>query len=493
MALAPSVRIGGARLVGPLLSVAVAACVALAFQVAPLAAVGLAGALCVFACALRWPDLAIYAVVFLLYSNLPAVSTLHGVPMALAALFPGLLLVPLARDVLVRREALVVRPTALLLLVLLVVQALGAGLSRDPPTSFGAVVTFAVEGVALYLLVTNALRTRETLRGAAWALVGAGVLMSVVPIFQQVTGTFDRDYGGLAQVDGGQGFETEGDEGPRQARLAGPIGETNRYAQVMLVLFPLALERAFRARSRVLRLIALASAGSIALGFALAFSRGGAVGMLCLLVAMVCLRVVEVRKLVYVGAGLALVLALLPQYWARIGTLGASAQAMEADGGGSTADGAVRRRLTEMLAAVRVFLDHPLIGVGPGLFKEYSVAYGKEDALRRIESGRRAHSLYLEFAAENGVLGLSLFLGAIACTLSELAAARRALLARGGDAELVGQTTACLLALVAYLSTGVFLHLSYMRYFYFVLALGGAVAHVAARAAAGPAPAGARA
>src|SRR5262249_7350273 len=146
-------------------------------------------------------------------------------PAVVAGLFPGLLLISLARDLLARREPLVLRPTALLLALLLLVQALSAALSRDPATSFASVATFVVEGVALYALVTNALRSPNVLRGSMWALVAAGVLMSIVPIFQQATGTFDRDYGGLAQVDHGQGFETEGGEGgPRQARLAGPIG-----------------------------------------------------------------------------------------------------------------------------------------------------------------------------------------------------------------------------------------------------------------------------
>jgi O-antigen ligase len=387
----------------------------------------------------------------------------------------------------------VLLPTSFLLLLLLALQLLSAGFARDPLASFGSVATFAVEGVALYLLITNALRTLEDLRGAAWALVAAGVLMSVVPIFQQVTGNFASNYGGLGQVDAG-GFETgeASDEGveEHQSRLAGPIGETNRYAQVMLVLVPLALERLTRARKGWLRLVTLGSAFSIAVGFALAFSRGGAVGMLCLLGAMLALRLIDVRKVLGLAAGLALVLLVVPQYWTRIATLGTSVQVLDAGDDAPAADGAVRRRVTEMLAALHVFFDHPLIGVGPGQFKQYSVDYGKDDALRRIDSGRRAHSLYLEFAAENGAIGLTLLLGAIASTLADLAAARRALLARGGASELVGLTTACVLALVAYLSTGVFLHLSYMRYFYLVLALGGAVAHVALRAArAAPEPA----
>src|SRR6185436_4587601 len=123
----------------------------------------------------------------------------------------------------------------------------------------------------LYLLVTNVLRTREALRGATWALLAAGVLMSIVPLFQQFTGTFSSNYGGLAQVDSG-GVDTgeEADEcetEERQPRLAGPIGEKNRYAQVMLVLVPLGLSFVFGARRASTRFLALAATASITLGF----------------------------------------------------------------------------------------------------------------------------------------------------------------------------------------------------------------------------------
>ena len=474
-------------------AVALAGLVAQAFLIAPLAGFALAGGMAVLGAALRWPEIATWAVLFLLYSNLPAVGVaFHGVPKVVAAAFPLLLAIPLARDFFGRRLPLVVRPTLALLVLLLGVQVLSAALSRDPERSFGEVATFAVEGLALYVLVTNAVRTSATLRGAIWALLAAGVLMSGVPILQQATGTFANDYGGLAQVDGA-GFRIDAaEEGAveRQARLAGPIGEKNRYAQVMLVLVPLGLSRLFGARSAGARAFAGLATASIALGFVLAFSRGGAVGLACLFAAMIALRQIDARKALLVAGGVALLLLAVPQYWKRLETLGTTVQVLDQESG-RAADGAVRRRVTEMMAAVRVFLDHPWIGVGPGMFKQYSEEYGNRDALRRIESGRRAHSLYLEIAAENGIAGLTLFLAAIAATLTELAAARRACLARG-ERELADLVTACFLALVAYLSTGVFLHLAYMRYFWLVLALGGAAALVGADAP-GPRPAPERA
>ncbi|NOT29272.1 MAG: O-antigen ligase family protein [Planctomycetes bacterium] len=462
-------------------TLALAALVAFACLRSPAIALVLGLGFCVLGAALRYPDVATHAVLFLLYSNLPAVGVgFHGVPKPVAAAFPLLLALPLLRDLFLRRQPLVLTPTFFLLVLILAQQAVSAAFSIDPGKSFGSALTFAVEGVALYLLITNVLRSKATVRIATWTLVAAGILMSGVPLFQQVTGTFDDNYGGLAQVDG-LGFRTgeaaeEGGTLERQARLAGPIGEKNRYAQVMLVLVPLALVLVFRAPAGPWKVVTLAAAASISLGFVLAFSRGGAIGAVCMLLVAMGLRLIDVRKTLFVAAGMGLMLMAMPQYWKRLETIGTSMAVFGDESEAAAADGATRRRVTEMLAAGRVFLDHPVIGVGPGLFKSYSEEYGNVDALRKIESGRRAHSLYLEFAAENGAIGLGLLLAALVLTIVGLAGARRLNLA--SDPEMADLATAYLLALVCYLSTGVFLHLSYMRYFYIVVALGGAVAHV---------------
>jgi O-antigen ligase len=470
-----------ARALVLLAALALAALVGLASLVSPALALVLGAGFCVLGVAVRYPDVATYAVLFLLYSNLPAVGVaFHGVPKVVGAAFPLLLALPLLRDLFLRREPLVLTPVFFLLVLIFALQLVGAAFSIDPPNSFETVFTFAVEGVALYLLITNVLRSKENVRIATWVLVAAGVLMSVVPLFQQVTHTFDNNYGGLAQVDG-LGFTTgeaaeEGGTLERQARLAGPIGEKNRYAQVMLVLVPLALSLAFRAPRGIWRVATLTATASIGLGFVLAFSRGGAIGAACMLLVAMGLRLIDARKALFVGLGAGLLLVAMPQYWTRLETIGTSVSALGDESQGASADGATRRRITEMLAAGRVFLDHPVIGVGPGMFKSYSAEYGNVGALRKIEGGRRAHSLYLEFAAENGVIGLGLLLAALALTFVGLMGARRANLAE--DSEMADLATAYLLALVSYLCTGVFLHLSYMRYFYIVLALGGAVAHV---------------
>ena len=442
----------------------------------PFLGLALAGCLGAVAAVLARPDFAVSAVIFLLYSNLPVVgATFHGVPKVLAAAFPLLLLVPLGRDLVVRRAPVVLTPTFALLLLWLAVQAAGAAFASYGDRALELTWTFALEGVLLYLLVVNVVRTPATLRGATTALIAAGVLMSAVPLFQQLTGTFASNYGGLAQIDDGVGF-TAGES--RQARLAGPIGEKNRFAQVLLVLLPLALGRCFSARGAWARSAAAGATLSITLGFALAFSRGGAIGLACLVVAMLALRAIDAKKALLLAGAVGLTLLAMPQYLQRLGTIGSSVQVLNEDTA-AAADGAVRRRLTVMHAALRMFLDHPLIGVGPGMFMTHSMEYGNQQGLRRLDTERRAHCLYLEVAAENGALGLGLLLAALGVTAHGLALSRRT----ARDPELRDLSTAYLLALVAYLATAMFLHLSYLRYFCLLLGLCDAAARVGLRAA----------
>ena len=77
-------------------------------------------------------------------------------------------------------------------------------------------------------------------------------------------------------------------------------------------------------------------------------------------------------------------------------------------------------------------------------------------------------------AAETGILGLTAFLGAVIATLIQLARARASALPSRPD--LAAMAAGFMLAIVAYLASGLFLHLSYARYFWLILALAGAAA-----------------
>ena len=64
-----------------------------------------------------------------------------------------------------------------------------------------AVGTYLTEGLILYLLVSNAVRSTRTLNRVVWILIIAGSLLGAISIYQELTHTYTNNYGGLAQVD----------------------------------------------------------------------------------------------------------------------------------------------------------------------------------------------------------------------------------------------------------------------------------------------------
>ena len=431
---------------------------------------------------LRWPEAATVVFIFGLYLNIPAVATnFYGVPALVAAGMVGLLLIPLGQR-LIDREPVVVAPVLPLLVVYLGVLLLSsaAALTRGLPAQFEGVELFVTEGIIVFVLVTNVVRTLPTLRHVVWALLVAGALMGALSVHQAVTQSYDSNYGGFAQVYGRALEENEDDEEDTQPRASGPVGEKNRYAQVMLVLLPLALLTLWNERRRWLKLAAGVSALLILTAVVLTFSRGAGVGLALLLLAMLALRHIKPLHFAAILLGLLLAVILVaPTYGERIGSL-SGVEGLLFEDSEADPDGAILGRTTSNLAALNVFLDYPLLGVGPGMYTpHYSRDYANDLGLRHFTTSRRAHNLYIETAAETGVVGLGAFLATIGTTLLLLWRVRRRWLHL--RPELASWATGFGLAIMAYLTTAIFLHLSYQRYFWLLIALANAAIWILSR------------
>lgn len=459
---------------------AIAACIAIGATTAdqPLAAVaGLVGLLLALAAMIR-PEVATLVVVFLLYSNAAVVVvTRFGMPLFLGAIVPMILVVPLAFELLIKRQKVVITPAFPWIVAYFLVQILGSLFARDVPGAFGELMNFVLEGLGLYLLVINVVRTPSAMRHAIWTLLAVGAFLGGLSVFQAATGTYSSDYFGFAQSDATNdlGITVSG----AIARLAGPIGEKNRYAQIMLMLVPLALFQGWSERRRLLRLAAYGVALLVSGAVILTFSRGAAIGFVLVIVLMTLLRYIKLYQLAAVALVIAALLVAVPQYADRLASLYAVVGAVTDSGSAITADNSVLSRATENLAALHVFSDHPIVGVGPGQFSSYYRQYADDIAISVKAEDRQAHSLYLSTAAETGVLGLICFGAILGITLWQLALARRRWLGRRTD--LTNMVTGLGLSVVTYLTTGIFLHLSFIRYFWLVMALAGAAALIALR------------
>lgn len=446
---------------------------ALAAVASPIVPIAVCGTAAVSYLIWRAVDWATYAAMFCLYTNIAVIAVkFHGAPAFVAGGALGLLIVPLVYFLVVRRMPLVVGPSFPWLIGMAAVQTLGVALADRPTQAWSELMTFLTEAVTLYVLVINAVRTTEILRGATWALCLSAVLMGGVPLIQQVTGDFDNQFGGLAQTPDEPGF-TAGTESV-QRRMAGPIGEKNRYGQFMLMLVPLALFRLRDEKHFALKIVAAGSLFFAGTGVFLSFSRsmilcaGGVIFLAAFL------RHVSRVKMSVAAVVVLAALLMTPQYRARLTTL-VNLRGLLTAGKHSSADGALKGRATEMGAAALVYLDHPVVGVGPGQFKYYSREYGERIGLRALAPNRQAHCLPLDVAAENGTLGLL-------CLLAIFRTQGSRLLRQTNDPslprDLRSLSAGSFYMLAVYFVTGLTLHFAFIRYFWLMIGIGDAALRI---------------
>ncbi|MFQ5426430.1 MAG: O-antigen ligase family protein [Gaiellales bacterium] len=461
----------------------------------PLAGLAVAGAFVLAVATLIRPEVATLLAVFLLWANVPAVAVNEqGIPRSIGIAIPLIMVVPLLYYI-VQGQRFVRTPVLWLLVALLIVQVLSSVFAREQQLAFEGVQTFVFEGLVIFVLASNVVRTPMTARRVIWALMLAGGLLGALSLFQTVTGTFDRPYGGFAQV-GAEFFRGLTDE----PRLTGPLGDSNYYAQILATLVPLGLLRVFGEPGVRLRLLAAALTGLMIVGIAFTLSRGAGLTLVAVLVLMVALRYVKATQAVAVVAAGLILLVAVPQYRDRVLTLGTVTNVTLPAGEQEVADVSLRGRLVESRAAGLAFTDNLLIGVGPRnfpvQFQRYAAQVGGS-VHQRVRFGanaggvpeREAHSLFLGVAADLGLAGLVTFTGALAVTLGMLARARRRAL-RARRPDLANLAAGFLLAVAAYVISGVFLTLAFERYLWLLLGLATATAVLVSRLSTGGAAAG---
>jgi hypothetical protein len=447
-----------------------------------------------------WPETGLLLAVGLVYLNVPViVFKYYGVSQFVATGVPLVLLLPALANHIARRRPFVIDYTFLLMLAFLAAILLSSFAAVDKDLSSEWIWVYLSEGLALYLLIVNVVRTTGTLHRLVAVLVFAGALLGALSIYQEVTGSYEQTFGEFAQ----RNFDRETEDAstwdayqsPYERNLVrlvhramGPLGDPNRYAQIMLVLLPLAWWQTRHVRRQPWKAAAAACTVLILGGVLLTYSRGAFIAIALLLPLALAMRFLRWRDLLWIGGGVVIVgLAVAPGYLKRMDTL-RGIEGLYSPGAGLEPDAVQRGRATEMLAAAGVFFDHPLVGVGPGQYSAiYSVDYmNRGDFMRRIKVERRAHSLYLELAAESGMVGLAIFLSIAGLLVVRLAnAARRLRRAQGvllkTAAARADLALAFVMALAGYFASALFLHFSYQRYYWLLVALAGAAVHVLQR------------
>jgi hypothetical protein len=422
-----------------------------------------------------FPALAVAVLVGVTYANLPAVAAeTYGVTVVGEILVPAMLGI-VALRCLARGELARDLPKLALLFAAYVASiAVSAFYAHDVPHMVAELVT-TVKNAIIALAVIGLVSDFERFRVATVTLVATAAVLAAFSVLQYATGAFHHDFGGLANATL-QNIAGEEDSW----RLSGPLTDANFYAMVLLPAVPIAVDRMVHARAWWSRTAAAAAAAAVAVAIVLTYSRGALVALAVMAaVAGWSLR----RRLLPVAVlAVAVVIAatqiLSAQYLARV-TQAIDDVRTTLAGSAYVEDPAVAGRLSEMLAAIHMFADHPLFGVGFGQAEIRYQDTAMIEGLMARGSDRQAHSLYLEVLAERGLVGAAVFGGLLLFAWLSTVAAARALDRAGAraDAQLA---RAYGIGLIGFLVASTFLHDGYPRYFWLILALALALPQAAA-------------
>jgi putative inorganic carbon (HCO3(-)) transporter len=356
-------------------------------------------------------------------------------------------------------------PRELLAFAPLLVVYTGATLFASDRSAAAAETTDLLSYAVVVALLLTLLTTPTWLRRALWAVVAGIGMLALLAILQQVTGGSGSSYGGFARV------IPSGDA----LRSAGPLN-ANTFGQLLVASAVLAFYLSRMEARLPARALAWAIAGLCLIGVAYTQSRAALIALVIAALAIGVLRGVRVRVLaVALVAAVAVGLLVLPQtLQQRVGALSDIVSSEPA----SVQDTALRGRTSENLAAVHMWADHPLVGVGPDNFEGNYQRYSTRIGIDPRPTERGAHNLYLESLAETGLLGAMAFLAVLGLALVGPWRARSRL--PGTDA-LLGE--ALFVALGAFLICAFTLNSAYARYQWIFLGLGLVAGRLARRPA----------
>lgn len=313
----------------------------------------------------------------------------------------------------------------------------------------------ALIGIVIVLLAQRP----SSLKIAVWAIMTAGLFMATISVFQQFTGTFDNWYLGFAQISSNTTYGN---------RLSGPIGDPNYFAQIILVLLPIAIDRVWNEKSIFLKILAGWIFITALLTVIFTYSRGG---FLALVVAFFIMAVLRPPRLSFVLLGLVVLtftFQFVPvNYKERISS---TFNIFPNSRTGGYVDASVQGRTSENQVAWNMFRDNPILGVGVGNYNTYYQTYSRKLGLDSRLTDRSAHNLYLEVAAERGALGLIVFGSIIILTLRQAFGTGKKFKQLGFKdfadlADVLG------ISFIAYLITAIFLHDAYPRFFWVLVGI----------------------
>ncbi len=310
----------------------------------------------------------------------PSLHVLH--PERLMAIF---LIISLIVNIKLRRDKLIVTDHKLLYLMLFFIfsMLITIPVSYWPTQSFDNVIEF-LKNFAFILLIVNILKTRKRLRIFTWEYLLLIAYMAASSALAYKTGNVVEAQGII---------RAHGLAGTDPNSLSATLGLSLPFH---FFLFRLEKNRILKALSLFIVVITIYT-------MILTGSRAGFLGLgAAVILSWWFLPRRLIRLFVLAAAGFTVIALMPPQYQERYASIFAKER-----------DASSQERIEVWKKGIRMFLDHPFIGVGTGAFGTAN-AEGYSEGRK---SYLKAHNLYIQTGAELGMVGLVAFFGYVVAML----------------------------------------------------------------------------
>jgi len=229
----------------------------------------------------------------------------------------------------------------------------------------------------------------------------------------------------------------------------GYIGDENDFALVINLMIPFAFFGLFYFKGKV-KFICAALLIIFVLAVISSFSRGGFVGLASVM--LYCILNSK-RKLLSLGAVISIFIAMFlfapSSYWDEAETI------KEIDKGTANA------RINYWKAGFRMFVDHPIVGVGAGNGGMHMPMYLIESNNPNREWGRTFHGVFPQVIAELGILGSFFYFSMIIIAFKLLYRIKNRKVGEGGDNFSQYMANSIIGSLIAYFACSTFLSTAY--------------------------------
>lgn len=347
--------------------------------------------------------------------------------------------------------------------------ALGPFVSDHPPESamqLGLLTKDLLIVAALVLLLSD----RTMLRPALLGIAIGGVAVAVITDLQLLLGWQDQSFGGFGR------WSTQEIAGAGvTARAAGPFGDDpNSYSQHLAAAIGAAIGLALTSRRRTWTSAALwAAVGIMTIAMLATSSRTGLLALAAIAVVALVMWPPSRAQLAAITVAAAAIVLGPFGVSDRLGTLA------QVGSVGGDVDTSITGRASEALAAIKLFVERPITGVGYGAYPSEYLETARGIGLETRAEERSAHSLPLEIAAEQGLVGLAAWTGLL---LFAAWIARRLWIRSPSDGA------AYALALTGFAVTALFLHDVHPRLMWALVAISVGAARVLDRRLPPPVP-----